>query len=83
MRGAGGVPPRGLAAEARAADGLPSSGVMAGGCWPADGRQQAEQVPVAQHPGRGIEPLRGLCDAHEGESNILMSRTALWACIGG
>jgi len=45
--------------------------------------QQAEQVPVAQHPGRGIEPLRGLCDAHEGESNILMSRTALWACIGG
>ena len=38
-------------------------------------RQQPEILPVAEHPGGHAEPRGGLSDAHEYQSNILLSRT--------
>jgi len=49
VTGHGGGPPGGGGRLDGA--GAAGGGVLAGGCWLADGRQQAEQVPVAQHPG--------------------------------
>jgi len=47
---------------------------------PADRGKQAEHLPVAEHPGRGAEPLGRLRDPHGQKSNILLSRTSLRCC---
>jgi len=37
-------------------------------------RQQAEILPVSEHPGGHAEPRGGLSDPHEYQSNILLSK---------
>jgi hypothetical protein len=43
-------------------------------------RQQPEILPVAEHPGGHAEPRGGLSDAHEHQSNILLSKNTVRAC---
>jgi hypothetical protein len=43
-------------------------------------RQQPEILPVAEHAGGHAEPRGGLSDAHEYQSNILLSKSAATAC---
>jgi len=43
-------------------------------------REEAEDLTVTEHPGGHAQPCSGLRDAHMGNSNNLLSRTARSAC---
>jgi hypothetical protein len=43
-------------------------------------RQQPEILPVTEHPGGHAEPRGGLSDAHEHQSNILLSKSTRRTC---
>jgi len=45
-------------------------------------RQQPEVLPVAEHPRGHPQPRGGLSDAHDYQSNILLSKMHVSACAG-